>query len=111
MKKTVFTNVNLYNGVKDMKLQKGVNVEVTGDLITNIGKFEISKDAKVIDYLKENEPFNETTIGMKIAPKINSCGRMSNAYIVVDYFLTSDFEKKHNILSLINEYNALSDGR
>lgn len=49
MRKITFINVNLYDGKENMKLQKEVNVEVSDNIITKIGKFEVSKDSEVID--------------------------------------------------------------
>lgn len=49
MKRIVFTNANVYDGTLNMELQKGVNVEVIDGKITQIGKFEIDKKAKVYD--------------------------------------------------------------
>ena len=61
-----------------------------------------------VDYLKDADEFNETTIGLKIAPRINSIGRMiDNDSInqLVDYFTTKDNDKLLNYLSWINECN------
>ena len=59
-----------------------------------------------IDYLKETDEFNESAIGMKIAPKINSIGRLiedSSINKLVDYFIDDDEDKRLNYLSWINE--------
>lgn len=64
-----------------------------------------------IDLLKENEPFNETTIGMKIAPKINAAGRLvSNTSInnLVKYFVSDD---KNEILNYIDWINNMNEER
>ena len=61
-----------------------------------------------IDYLKENDEFNETAIGMKIAPKINSVDRLiedDSINQLVTYFVTNDKEIQLNYLSWINECN------
>ena len=61
-----------------------------------------------IDMLKEGDEFNETAIGMKIAPKINSVGRLiedNSINQLVDYFVTEDADKQLNYLSWINECN------
>lgn len=61
-----------------------------------------------IDYLKENEVFNETAIGMKIAPKINSIGRLledTSINDIVKYFTCDDEKQLLNYLSWINECN------
>ncbi|MCQ3035477.1 MAG: amidohydrolase family protein [Bacilli bacterium] len=49
MKKVTYINVNLYNGTENQKLQKLVNVEVTGDKITNVGSFKVAEDSKIVD--------------------------------------------------------------
>ena len=49
MDKITFKNINVYDGTLDMKLLKGVNVEVTDETISNIGNFEIDPKSKVID--------------------------------------------------------------
>ena len=46
-----------------------------------------------LDLLGDNEPFNESLIGMKIAPRINSIGRLcedTSINEIVKYFITSD---------------------
>ena len=62
-----------------------------------------------IDYLKESDIFSEVAIGMKIAPKINSIGRLiddTSINKMVEYFTTDDEEVLLNYLSWINETNA-----
>lgn len=64
-----------------------------------------------IDALKEMEPFNETTIGMKIAPKINAIGRMIDGNDInnlVKYFVES---KKEELLHYIEWINAVNEER
>ena len=62
-----------------------------------------------IDLLKEKEPFNETSIGVRIAPKINAIGRLIDDDILLRRtveFLTSDNkELLLNYNSWINEVN------
>lgn len=61
-----------------------------------------------IDLLKEQDPFDENTIGMKIGPKINSVGRLiDNTEInkMVEYFTTNDNDKILNYLDWINATN------
>ena len=46
-----------------------------------------------IDLLGDNEPFNEALIGMKIAPRINSIGRLcedTSINEIVKYFISND---------------------
>ena len=61
-----------------------------------------------IDLLKENEPFNEVTIGMKIAPKINAIGRLAEDTSVnqlVKFFTSTDKEEILNYIEWINSMN------
>ena len=61
-----------------------------------------------IELLKENEPFNEVTIGMKIAPKINAVGRLigdSSINDVVKFFVSDDKSVILNYIEWINECN------
>ena len=65
-----------------------------------------------IDLLKEKEPFNEISIGMKIAPKINAIGRLidDEDYLsrTVEFFTSED----KNILLNYNEWiNSVNDER
>ena len=61
-----------------------------------------------IDLLGDNEPFNETLIGMKIAPRINSIGRLcedDSINKIVEYFISKDKEFILNYYSFILENN------
>lgn len=61
-----------------------------------------------IDLLKEDEPFNENTIGMKIAPKINSIGRVltdTSVNELVKFFVSSDKGEILHYIDWINETN------
>lgn len=61
-----------------------------------------------IDLLKDNDPFNENTIGMKIAPKINALGRMietDEINKIVEFFTSDDKEVLLNYISWINDTN------
>ena len=63
------------------------------------------------DLLKEDEPFNETTIGMKIAPKINSIGRVLtdvSVNLLVKFFTS---EIKEEILHYIDWINQTNEER
>lgn len=60
------------------------------------------------DLLKEDEPFNETTIGMKIAPKINSIGRVltdTSVNLLVKFFTSEIKEEILHYIDWINETN------
>ena len=61
-----------------------------------------------IDLLKEGLPFDETTIGMKIAPKINALGRLldnDTINYVIHYFVTTDKSKIDKLYAWINDKN------
>ena len=65
-----------------------------------------------IDLLKDKEPFNEVSIGMKIAPKINAIGRLidDDSYLsrTVEFFTSED----KNLLLNYNEWiNSVNDER
>ena len=57
-----------------------------------------------IDLLKDNEPFNETTIGMRISPKVNAVGRLiedeDSLVKMVEFFTNDD----HDLLLNYNEW-------
>ena len=62
-----------------------------------------------VDLLKEKEPFNEMTIGMRIAPKINAIGRLidDDNYLsrTVEFFVSKDEKLLLNYNEWINEIN------
>lgn len=61
-----------------------------------------------IDLLKESDPFDETTIGMKIAPRINAVGRLIETPEInkmVEYFISDNQETILNYLKWINDNN------
>lgn len=61
-----------------------------------------------IDLLKDDEVFSDTTIGMKIGPKINSIGRLKEDNSVndlVDYFTSENKQTILNYISWINDTN------
>lgn len=60
------------------------------------------------DLLKDNEEFSETTIGMKIAPKINSIGRIytdTSVNLLVKFFVSDIKEEILHYIDWINETN------
>ncbi|MDD2434592.1 MAG: DHH family phosphoesterase, partial [Bacilli bacterium] len=64
-----------------------------------------------IDALKEEEPFNEVTIGLKIAPKINAIGRLIDGDDInrlVEFFTNDD---KSELLSYISWINGVNEDR
>lgn len=61
-----------------------------------------------IDLLKENEEFSGTTIGMKIAPKINSVGRIvedESVNDIIQFFVSEDREVVLHYIDWINQLN------
>ena len=62
-----------------------------------------------LDLLGDNEPFNEQLIGMKIAPRINSIGRLTedeSINKIVEYFISDDKEfilNYHQYILQMNE--------
>ena len=62
-----------------------------------------------IDLLKEQEPFTETTIGMKIAPKINAIGRLIDDDLLlsrsVEFLVSNDHNLLLNYSNWINDIN------
>ena len=79
----------------------------------NLLKLAISlyqtKSYQNIDLLKEKDAFNEVSIGMKIAPKINAIGRLidEDQYLLrtVEFFTSDDQELLLNYNNWINEVN------
>ena len=61
-----------------------------------------------IDLLKESGPFDENTIGMRIAPKINALGRLlddESINHIIRYFVTNDKDKINRLFSWITSNN------
>ena len=66
--------------------------------------------SEAIDLLKEGEKFNEVTIGMRIAPKINAIGRLIDEDSLlkrnVEFFTSDDKELLLNYNEWINQVNS-----
>lgn len=62
-----------------------------------------------VDLLREKDPFNEVTIGMRIAPKINAIGRLIDEDILlsrtVEFFVSDDQDLLLNYNEWINQIN------
>ncbi len=61
-----------------------------------------------IELLSEGNPFDENTIGMKIAPKINALGRLlddESINYIVHYFVTEDKNKMNRLYGWIDKVN------
>ena len=75
--------------------------------------FDVYKHGEflALDLLGDNEPFNENLIGMKIAPRINSIGRLcedQSINDIVKYFITDD---KDFILNYHEHILQMNDAR
>lgn len=92
--------------VSDMMPMKKHNRNLLRLVINNYIECEFLQ----IDLLKENNVFNENTIGSKIAPKINAIGRIvkdESINKLVEYFNSNDFDEINNIYEWINKTNEL----
>ena len=90
--------------VSDMMPLLGYNRDLLRLTIENYQEHEFLQ----FDLLKEDEPFDETTIGMKIAPKINSIGRVltdTSINDLVRFFVSKDKTEILNYIDWINETN------
>lgn len=78
------------------------------NLLRVMFKEYVPGEFKAIDLLADHEPLNENVIGMKIAPRINSIGRLvENQSInnIVKYFITDDEDYILNYYSYILAMN------
>lgn len=90
--------------ISDMMPLKEYNRNLLRLVIENFKENEFIQ----IDSLKEGEPFDENTIGMKIAPKINAVGRMIDSNEInklVDFFTLEDNGKSLTYLKWIYDTN------
>ena len=93
--------------ISDMMPLKGYN----RDLLRIVFPRYVDGEFYQIDLLKGDDPFDENSIGMSIAPKINSVGRIVEDYSVSDivkYFISND---KEEILTYFNWINNLNTQR
>lgn len=118
---TAFMFSYAYLGYFDKYLSTLAAISLISDMMPLIGfnrdflraVFQEYKNGEFlqIDLLSDNEPFNENTIGMKIAPRINSVGRLiDNRSIneIVYYFTNND---KENIITYFNYLISLNEER
>ena len=80
------------------------------NLLKAVIKDYVKGEFKSIDLIADNEDFNESVIGMKIAPRINSIGRLiedSSVNEIVKYFISEDDEFILNYFSRILEVNEI----
>ena len=93
--------------ISDMMPLRGYN----RDLLRIVFPNYIEGEFYQIDLLKGNDAFDESSIGMSIAPKINSVGRIvedSSSNDIIKYFLSNN---KEEILTYYNWINELNDQR
>ena len=86
-------------------------LEYNRDLLRSIFSIYRNGEYLAIDLLGDNEEFNEQLIGMKIAPRINSIGRLcedNSINDIVKYFITDD---KDFILSYYSHILEMNDAR
>ena len=93
--------------ISDMMPLKGYNRDLLRIVFPNYRDGEFYS----IDLLKGTDPFDENSIGMSIAPKINSVGRIvedSSSNDIIKYFTSNN---KEEILTYYNWINELNDQR
>ncbi|MCQ2087209.1 MAG: DHHA1 domain-containing protein [Bacilli bacterium] len=90
--------------ISDMMPLRGYN----RDLLRIVFPRYVDGEFYQIDLLKGNEKFDETSIGMSIAPKINSVGRIvedNSVSDIVKYFISNDNDEILSYFSWISELN------
>ena len=84
-------------------------VSYNRNLLRLVIKMYQEESYRCIDLLKEKDAFNEISIGMKIAPKINAIGRLidEDMYLsrTVEFFTSDDDNLLLNYNDWINEVN------
>ena len=53
------------------------------------------------------KPYNTCNLGFAVAPRLNASGRMSDASLAVELFLSSDFRRIDSMISELNRLNEL----
>ncbi|HLR64560.1 MAG TPA: single-stranded-DNA-specific exonuclease RecJ [Pseudogracilibacillus sp.] len=61
---------------------------------------------KLIEHCKLEQPFNEETIGFRIAPRLNAVGRLANASEAVKLLVTDDEEEAEAIIRYMEDLNG-----
>jgi len=92
--------------ISDMMPLKDYNRNLLRVVIDNYKDGEF----KCIDVLKENDPFDENAIGMRIAPKINAIGRIVETNEInklVEFFTSDNEDVILTSLSWINDTNTI----
>lgn len=85
-------------------------VDYNRDLLRAVFKDYRPFEFSAVDLLADHDPIDETVIGMKIAPRINSIGRLcddESINQIVNYFTTDDEEFILNYYSYILDMNEL----
>ena len=93
--------------ISDMMPLRGYN----RDLLRIVFPRYVEGEFYQIDLLKGSDPFDENAIGMSIAPKINSVGRIvedSSSNDIIKYFVSNDNDE---IITYFNWINELNDQR
>lgn len=86
-------------------------LEYNRNLLRSVFDIYVEGEFFALDLLKDDEPFNENTIGMKIAPRINSVGRLcedESINDIVKFFTSND---KNFILNYFNYLVEINDTR
>ncbi len=90
--------------ISDMMPLKGYN----RDLLKIVFSRYLDGEFANIDLLKGEDAFDENSIGMSIAPKINSVGRIiedESVSDIVKYFVSNDYSEVLTYYNWINELN------
>lgn len=90
--------------ISDMMELRGYNRD-----IVRLGIYYLNKNKyRNISLLSDNEHIDESTIGIKIAPKINAIGRMienTSVNVLVEYMTIDNIERLEFLANFINETN------
>ena len=90
--------------ISDMMPLRGYNRNLLRVVISNYQRGEFPN----IDLLLDDDVFDDTSIGMKVAPRINAIGRMiedASVNDIVKYFTSDDKEFILTYFTFINETN------
>ena len=83
-------------------------LEYNRDLLRSMFKAYVPGEFLAVDLLADHEMLNETLIGMKIAPRINSIGRLTedeSINQIVNYFVSNNKETILNYYAFILQMN------
>ena len=115
---TAFMFASAFLGQADKYLATLASISLISDMMPLLeynrrllkAVFSSYKDGEFlpIDLLKEDDEFDEVSIGMRIAPKINALGRMietDEINKIVEYFTSDDKQVVLNYINWINDTN------